>query len=287
MNANGQVSAFDEQAFYDGGQLRFSSIPSLAEPIIVAGLGSVGSHVAYALTKAGLLTYNFDFDNVEPQNCGVQMYGAAQVGMSKTTAMRQVLNLTFSSLRGSCSFNNERVMDTVIENEHLVSPRRGYAGWISCVDSMRVRKNLLDLAVYSTQTFNGLNRDVPEFEPRTPFFIDARVGMTLAQLYVCNLADDESVARYRETLYSDEEAANDPCNARAHIGASMIAAGLIAEIAVAVAEKRPVPEYMAVDCKAWMTLGLEGFEKGRVGRWRPVLARQGEAPAQEAVEPAF
>lgn len=59
----------------------------------IAGLGGLGSHIAFALARVGVGTLVLvDYDVVEPSNLNRQQYFIDQIGMSKAEALRE--NLT-------------------------------------------------------------------------------------------------------------------------------------------------------------------------------------------------
>lgn len=60
--------------------------------VAIAGLGGLGSHIAVALARSGVgHMLLVDFDRVDCTNLNRQAYGIAQVGMSKTEAMQEIL----------------------------------------------------------------------------------------------------------------------------------------------------------------------------------------------------
>ena len=76
----------------------------------VCGLGGLGSNVAIALARAGIgRLHLIDFDRVDVSNLHRQQYGASQLGMYKTDAMKRIL----SEISPYC----EVVTDTVRLNE--------------------------------------------------------------------------------------------------------------------------------------------------------------------------
>lgn len=69
-------------------QERFS-----AASVAVCGLGGLGSNVAISLARAGIgRLILIDFDRVDISNLHRQQYKVSQLGVSKTDAMRQILN---------------------------------------------------------------------------------------------------------------------------------------------------------------------------------------------------
>src|SRR3990170_3456674 len=66
----------------------------LTMPIAIIGAGSIGSWTALALLKLGCSDVTvYDYDNVEEQNVGSQIYKSADVGMPKTEALRNRLGI--------------------------------------------------------------------------------------------------------------------------------------------------------------------------------------------------
>ena len=60
--------------------------------VAVAGLGGLGSHIAFALARIGVgRLHLIDFDVVELSNLNRQQYTAGQIGMYKTEALREEL----------------------------------------------------------------------------------------------------------------------------------------------------------------------------------------------------
>ena len=57
--------------------------------VAICGLGGLGSHIAFALARAGIgKLILVDFDSVDITNLHRQQYKASQIGMNKTDALR-------------------------------------------------------------------------------------------------------------------------------------------------------------------------------------------------------
>ena len=57
--------------------------------VAICGLGGLGSHIAFALARAGIgKLILVDFDSVDITNLHRQQYKASQIGMNKTAALR-------------------------------------------------------------------------------------------------------------------------------------------------------------------------------------------------------
>ena len=60
--------------------------------VAVCGLGGLGSHIAFALARAGIgKLILVDFDSVDITNLHRQQYKASQIGMNKTQALKENL----------------------------------------------------------------------------------------------------------------------------------------------------------------------------------------------------
>lgn len=79
--------------------LRFKDAPWMNTPInvVVVGLGGIGSHTAFVLSKTlnEKTIHLIDLDKVEPHNVGTQFYSPYDIGKPKTLALRNtILNYT-------------------------------------------------------------------------------------------------------------------------------------------------------------------------------------------------
>lgn len=60
--------------------------------VAICGLGGLGSHIAFALARAGIGTLHLiDFDYVDLSNINRQQYNISQIGMLKTEALKENL----------------------------------------------------------------------------------------------------------------------------------------------------------------------------------------------------
>ena len=60
--------------------------------VAICGLGGLGSHIAFALARAGIgKLILIDFDSVDITNLHRQQYKASQIGMNKTQALKENL----------------------------------------------------------------------------------------------------------------------------------------------------------------------------------------------------
>ncbi len=159
--------------------------------VTIAGLGNIGSNVALALTKMGILNFElYDFDKVEAHNLASQAYNAHHVGADKVFAVAEQMELL-----------NPAVSYESYSDKFSGGARVGHI-LISAVDSMEAR------------------REICKNIPSDVFVIDGRMGG--GQIEVHSQYAKDWVA----TLEKDGD--DDPCGARFISYTSYVIAGLIA-----------------------------------------------------------
>ena len=177
-------------------RIRFSDVEwaqNLKEDIMVGGAGGIGSWLTLFLSRIGHTIYVFDFDTVDKQNIGGQLYGEEQISLSKVDALTNICKY----LTGDTNVKpmNERVTsDTPISN--IV---------FSCFDNMQARKTLFESW---------------KANPDRELFIDGRM---LAELGMCFFVKKGDEAKYEATLFEDGEVQEAPCSYKAtsHCGAML------------------------------------------------------------------
>lgn len=158
----------------------------------IIGVGATGSWVALMLSKLGVKSIGlFDMDIVETHNIPNQVYGIDDGGMFKVKACEQYLEDLGS--RVSNIYTNV----TEITKDNIGIFDLGET--IFClVDSMKARKELFE-AMLETD--------------RSKLWIETRMGLTGYRIYMIHLDNENEVNKYRETLYSDDEAEVSACGA--------------------------------------------------------------------------
>ena len=158
-------------------------------PYTLIGAGGIGSPTALMLTKLGVAELKvYDFDTVEAHNLPNQLYRFRDVGRLKVEALREILR-DFSGT------------DITAMPTKFPLPSRPSGIVISALDSMEARSEVWYQAIKG-------NMDVP-------WYIDARMGATKGRFLIVNPSDPRDIAIYEASLYTDEEAEEEPCSARA------------------------------------------------------------------------
>lgn len=181
-------------------------------PITVIGAGAIGSMAVLALAKMGvrhLVVY--DFDTVEDHNYPNQYYGPADIKRPKVEALQELVERQTGVV---ITARNER-----FETQGLDSPV------IVAVDSMKVR-----MAVW---------RHIQDSRAPVSWLIDPRMGGQVGNIYSVFPEDLMSAQRYGTHLYSDEDAVEDQCTARAIIYNVMVIGGAVADLVRRISEGMP------------------------------------------------
>ncbi len=180
-------------------------IPSevLDIPITVIGAGAIGSFTTLQLVKMGFTNLEvWDHDVVSVENMSCQFYRFKDIGNAKVDALRSLVK----------EFTNEDI--TVIADRFNL--RADHKGIILCaVDSMEVRR----------ATFEAIQARAFQ----VTHFIDPRMGAESALLYCMNPFEPKDHKAYNVTLYSDTDAVQERCTAKATIYTANLLSGLVAK----------------------------------------------------------
>jgi molybdopterin/thiamine biosynthesis adenylyltransferase len=170
--------------------------------VTMIGVGGIGSFTVLALAKMGCEHITiFDDDKVEDHNLPSQLYPIDSIGNDKVSAAQWVCN-AFAGV--------EPMVYAAKFGEHSIPSSEVI---ISGVDSMRSRKEIWE-------KIKG--------NMRVKLYIDARMGAQVLRIHSINPNDKEQVEWYESTLYSDEEASEEPCTAKAIIYTGFAIASLVA-----------------------------------------------------------
>lgn len=175
---------------------------SLGTFTTIIGAGAIGSQAAMCLSKMGFYNlFIYDMDVVSEENMNCQWYGPADIGSYKVIA----LNRNIKALTGlNVDISTDKVDGDLDEVPEVI---------ICAVDSMESRKE-----IFQSNRNSGAR-----------WFIDPRMGAEEGALYCVDLKDDKSISRYEKTLYSDEEAVQEACTAKATMYCAMMLSGHVAK----------------------------------------------------------
>ena len=166
------ISSIKHQDFFN---------PALLEDDIhIIGVGAIGSHVAEQLARLGVTHMHlYDFDVVEPANVANQMYFDYQIGQSKLESMEQLLKMINPDIELSLYVNGYKTQNLT-----------GYI--FLCVDNIDLRRTIVEMHHYNTNI---------------KAMFDFRMGLTDAQHYAADWADDKQICTLLDTMqFTHEEA---------------------------------------------------------------------------------
>ena len=163
--------------------------------ITLAGLGGIGSYVAFLLSRmqpAGIVLY--DDDIVESANMSGQLYGINDIGTTKATAIANFM----------CQYSN--FYNALDYRERFTSNSSCTDIAICGFDNMEAR----------TTFFNAWLRHMSDMsmeERKECLFIDGRLAAENFQILCIKGEDDYSISRYsKDFLFSDSEADETICS---------------------------------------------------------------------------
>lgn len=175
--------------------------------VVIIGAGAIGSHTAEVLCKMGIQKIRiYDFDDVEAHNVANQGYFVNEIGYKKVEALKNRL----SSGTGA---------EILVENRRFEAGEEFQEEYvISAVDSMSSRSDIWSSFLRSDES---------------SYFLDGRMGAREGSVFFVDKAQSESVIRYDQSLFPDEEAVPLPCTEKSTIfcayGISSIIGALIAK----------------------------------------------------------
>jgi len=192
--------------------------------IAIVGAGAIGSQTAMCLAKMGFTLISvYDFDVVDEENMNCQWYGPSDIGSSKVTAIIDNVEALTNVIIGG--------YEQRVDSENRI---KGTPDVIICaVDSMKVRSELWDM--YKDSAIK--------------WWIDPRMGAEEGLLYGVNLREETSKIRYEKTLYTDDEAVQEACTAKATMYCAMILSGQVAKKVKDIAVEDPVNHTLMMNIK--------------------------------------
>lgn len=151
------------------------------KPIVLGGVGGIGSWLSLFLTRIGFNVYAYDMDKVDQVNLGGQLYGVQQLNKPKVDAIYQVLeNLTENvKFRGyNRKYNN------------VVAPIM-----CSAFDNMEARKQMFK--VWEEQKLTN------------KLFVDGRMEAETGMVF---FVTPDKIDAYKEHLFDDAEIPDLQCS---------------------------------------------------------------------------
>lgn len=183
-------------------QLEIIPIAVLGQKLTVIGAGAIGSFTVLSLVKMGFTDVTvYDFDEVSIENMNCQWYRMGDVGKKKVDALKSLIkDFTGVEIKIISDRYENQALDGIV---------------ISAVDSMAVRKTIWKNIV----------------EHRTvDHLVDPRMAAEYALCYVMNPHSEKDRETYEKVLYSDKDAIEERCTAKATMYTSTMISGYVAKM---------------------------------------------------------
>lgn len=178
----------------------------LNKSVRIVGAGAVGSFVALTLSKMGFSDITVhDFDEVSTENLSCQFYRIDDIGFRKVDALKEIV----------ADFSGTEIK-TVPEKLESISPLKSDI-LIMAVDSMSARKLIWGCV---ESTIGG----------RPKIVLDPRMGAEACSVYVVDPNYSSDVDRYEKSLYSDENAIQERCTAKATMYTATMLSGMVCKL---------------------------------------------------------
>ncbi len=190
--------------------------------IVVGGAGGIGSWASFLLARASHELLIFDFDIIEHDNMGGQLYNRQSIGLSKPAALKTIIN----------DFSPQVPIHTFGKYEATSIASRIM---FSCFDNMAARKVFFEQWLGNYRMTRDM-RNTLQFQEDThasqydelrgpTVFIDGRLEAETGIIYC--IRNEEEAKKWQEEWFPDDRVANAPCTFRATSHNAAIIAGLM------------------------------------------------------------
>lgn len=165
-------------------------------PVHVIGCGATGSWLALALAKLGVKNLHiWDFDTIEEHNLPNQVYKMEDIGDLKVNALQEDIL--------------ERAnINAIIHNEKVDGSQRLSGVVFVLTDTMKSREEIFNKAIQNN--------------PGMKLFIETRMDLKGGRIYAFDPKNRDICKKYKETLYTDDQAEVSACG----ISQTVIATGI-------------------------------------------------------------
>ena len=210
-------------------QLDIIPIDCLSHQITIIGAGAIGSFTALSLAKMGFGNITvFDDDVVSVENMNCSLFRPGDIDTPKVTALADIIyQFTGVRIEGIAKRYTGGMFPGIV---------------ISAVDSMQARRLIWE---------NHASR-----APMTKAIIDPRMGAEVALMYVMQPMSEQDAQSYEKTLYTDENAVQEKCTAKATIYTANMLSGLVVKAVKDIATGNKYPRItmwsiLENDFKSW------------------------------------
>lgn len=167
------------------------------QKIVLAGLGGIGSYVAFLLSRLKPNTiYMYDPDIVETVNMSGQLYSNANIGSFKTNAIYNMMQ-SYSGFYNGVARARKYESTSIKENIMICG-----------FDNMEARKVFYESWLSRVREYDQRDLDASHL-----LFIDGRLAAEEFQVFAITGDNKEAMKKYEEEwLFADEEAEETLCS---------------------------------------------------------------------------
>jgi molybdopterin/thiamine biosynthesis adenylyltransferase len=208
--------------------------PRLAGPVVIVGVGMIGSMVAFALAKKGVHDITvIDHDTVDTHNAPMSLYRASDLGRFKVAALANILEYMVPDM--------PRIEAVASKYTGGELPR---ATIVCCVDKMEVRRLLWER--------------VRDNRIRHPLFIDTRTAAAYAEVFAVSPRASDDVAWYEseQFWYSDAEAARQMCGEHGIIDVALAVSASVSATVTRFWQRSQKRRFHPIQCDEPQDLGI-------------------------------
>jgi molybdopterin/thiamine biosynthesis adenylyltransferase len=187
-------------------------------PIIVIGVGGVGSWATLAMAKMGCTNiFAIDFDTIEEVNTPSQFYKDSQIGQTKVKALAEnIWDNTGVNLKTASMTWEEAIPKTNYKRAVIVC----------ALDSLEKRKEL-----FKYLQKNGFPK----------LFIDSRMGGEFLRIFAFDRKNKAYIKKYEEKLFSNVKPYQLRCTEKAIVYNTFMCGSLIANFIKRFAKQEMIP----------------------------------------------
>lgn len=201
--------------------------------VTMIGVGGIGAATALALAKLGIPRfYLYDNDTIEDVNIPTQLLKISDIGMRKVHSVGSMLK----------EFSDEVSGEGMTYRVEETTSLPGSVITISSVDTITSRKAIWEAVKASSGRW----------------YLDARMGAEVFQLYTVDTADSDWYVDHLSTL-NEDDVPEEPCTAKATIYTAFIAAGHIAHQVKRIIMDQPLPKVLVHDIQQLVLISPGGM----------------------------
>lgn len=206
--------------------------------VTMIGVGGIGAATSLALAKLGIpRMYLYDGDVIEDVNIPTQLLKISDIGKSKVRSVATTLTEFSDEITGiGCPYRVEE--NTPLLESTII---------ISSVDTITARKAIWEAVAASN----------------CRWYLDARMGAEVFQLYTVDTADPGWYTDHLDTLHEDD-IPDEPCTAKATIYTAFMAAGHIAHQVKRIIMGQTLPKVLIHDIQQLVMVMPAGNINGQL-----------------------